>query len=206
MSILKNIEDSAASINARSENVVITYSTKEGLASWWAYFRGFPVTPDSLKGLLFEENGHWWLNEEVDDNSDYEWASFSLEDPNSIEFGPYPFVMTLNSFQDHYASMHMADMLGPSKQVTGISWGDFMEKCRRPESVVKAALKDDPDYPITFKVLGNEFKTMEDVEKFIRFDKLRNILTKGLPEETAKVVIQGMVNNKQKVLELLKGL
>lgn len=66
----------------------------------------------------------------------------------------------------------------------------------------------DPAFPITYKVDGQEFKTLKDVDQYIRFAKLSKVVFEGFKvEDPVKLgFVKKMIQNKDAIINLLKGL
>lgn len=198
---------------------------------------GYKSTDFVKEAMMMDKNDFWWWRREYGDELNLDTGSAHIHDEDEVDMGAIPFIMSYKDFYVHYKTLHAAtyqesdssvNMVGVDyekiKQSTLASplMSDIVRRALGSSIIGKGVLikpvapvqdilsiLTDSEYPTTFEVGGIKFKTVDDVDKYIRYRKLTRIVFMGEPhmdEVSARHIISNLIKNQSEVQNLMKGL
>lgn len=205
MSAFDEIDSGMKRMRVPKQCVALTYSPQDGLFAWWCETGHSSWEYENAEFVLMKmvlDQGRWWFGKGGDDTEHLNYDCNAI-DCDEVDLGPYAWSKTYDEFKAFYDGLQkpavaevnkiLMNIANQNRIVSAVGVARQMMQQYAPNPV-KQVEQVDPDYVVTYKVNGNEFKTMGDVHKYIAYDKLDKIAVSG----TAS-----LVNNKDEVIRLL---
>lgn len=228
MKILEALQTIANVNDVTFDFMVVTYSPAEGLNTWWIKNGrgGFKYPHFVIETMEQDKKTCWWVKKAYDG---MDWGNNYLYDEDNVDLGPFPFAKPALEFIEHYRALHepLFNENDSNCNVVGVDYEKIKNmkvsctpykprttwETPLPPTITKPPAVSfdtimDPQFPITYVVNGNSFQNLKDVDKFIRYGKLRHMMFDGLNiyDETQLEVVRRIIKNQGEFMRLLKGL